>query len=756
MDWNNDPELQQMFTDEVNGRASRLAFGAAAMLEDALTPDLVAEMVREAHTVKGTGKVMGYDEIASAGLLCERVWRWVQKGDVDPTAGLGRAFAAIAEALPEAAGGEADLISVMQGVHDVLSGTPLPEPLEPIGAGDDEPGSGGRPQGLVQFEADDPTPDSRATYDGTAVSETVPAGAAPSPVPRPPTVVEPLSAPEMDSSDPALALMNPAGVGLTMPAGIEEASDLGGLIGALESWALEESIAVGTGDLYRLINDVAALRVDLGAMSRTVESLAGRVTRGEVATAQDLRTVVDVLAESKQVASNVEQTAHWLASAPLGEVTKTLPQLVRYLGRKAGKDIKIEILGDDARIDRQVLDQVGDIIRQLIVNAVVHGIESQEERSSLGKPHTAHLLLEATAAEGRLEIVVADDGRGIDWKVVREAGVRRGLLPAESSGSKQELRALLFSPGFTTVEAPDELVGDGTGLAAVKTVVESLHGTFTLHEERGLGTTVTLSLPMRRALQKALLVVAGGVTWGLPEAAVIGSMEIDDADLDHQDGTATLERDGEMVPFSALSGLVGLEEQPAAAAVFLHSVVGTLAVGIERVIGWREVATKELGALLSGTSAVTGAALLGGGDVVLLVDAGRLVERQRDIGQRPAPAGTVLIVDDSEGVRQVVAAALASEGFDAIVAESVVEALAKLRDRTIDALVVDFSMPRADGVALVHMVRQKYGSLPIVMLSAVADEDDVQRAEQAGVDAFFSKSDLRRGGLAEKLRELID
>jgi len=154
---------------------------------------------------------------------------------------------------------------------------------------------------------------------------------------------------------------------------------------------------------------------------------------------------------------------------------------------------------------------------------------------------------------------------------------------------------------------------------------------------------------------------------------------------------------------------------------------------------------------------VSGAALLGGDDVILLVDAGRLAERLRDLADRPrGPVYKVLVVDDSKGVQQVVAGALASNGFATVVAGSVSEALTALGDNGVHALVVDFSMPRADGVALVHMVRQRYGEMPIVMLSGVANHDDVERAKKAGVDAFFDKSDFRKGALADTLRSLIE
>ena len=161
---------------------------------------------------------------------------------------------------------------------------------------------------------------------------------------------------------------------------------------------------------------------------------------------------------------------------------------------------------------------------------------------------------------------------------------------------------------------------------------------------------------------------------------------------------------------------------------------------------------------MSGSSTVvSGVALLGGDETVMLVDAGRLAEQMREVEARPeGPVHTVLVVDDSQGVRQVVSGVLASHGFSTLVAGSVSDALAVLAKNGVDALVVDFSMPRADGVALLHMVRQRYGDIPVVMLSGVASDEDRTRAERAGADAFYDKADFAKGALVEKLRELID
>ena len=246
--------------------------------------------------------------------------------------------------------------------------------------------------------------------------------------------------------------------------------------------------------------------------------------------------------------------------------------------------------------------------------------------------------------------------------------------------------------------------------------------------------------------------------WGIPETGVQDIIEMNLATIAVTDHATILERSDGDIPFASFGDLMGVAPGGVPTSIVVATnAAGTIALGVEAVVGIRRVAAKELGAVLADVDAVTGAALLGGDEVVLLVDTTRLVERQHEaVSDAPAfsPAH-VLIVDDSRGVQQVVSSALATSGFVTSVAASVADALGALHSGSFDAIVVDFSMPRADGVALAHMVRQRHGDIPMVMLSGVAEGDDVDRARQAGIDAFFGKSDFKEGGLAEKLRELI-
>ena len=247
--------------------------------------------------------------------------------------------------------------------------------------------------------------------------------------------------------------------------------------------------------------------------------------------------------------------------------------------------------------------------------------------------------------------------------------------------------------------------------------------------------------------------------WGIPDSSVVDIKGVPDVSISVTERGSFISFGDESVPYSSFSTVVGLDVEGLPAQVMIvQSPTGHIALAVDEVQDVCEVATKDLSPLLSGSSTVvSGVALLGGDDTVMLVDAGRLAEQMREVEARPeGPVHTVLVVDDSQGVRQVVSGVLASHGFSTLVAGSVSDALSVLAKHGVDALVVDFSMPRADGVALIHMVRQRYGDIPVVMLSGVANDEDRTRAERAGADAFYDKADFAKGALVEKLRELID
>jgi chemotaxis protein histidine kinase CheA len=875
-----------MFVEEVTERSARLIEGAQALHAGTMTPQEAGDLLREGHTIKGTGRVMGYEDVGAAGLMLEMLWRWIQHGDLTPDPVFGRFLEALSASIPRALDDPTELVEAMDAIHEFLAGQSLPDELPsapvidsavdqaaapvasdppplpssppPLASDPQTPPSPQIPaiteEAIIRFdmasevpvetpvemataaedeaadESDAPVVESEAEAPPSAqeafaaLRRSMQAGSDESPTdetsgghetkPAPrdqrfvdgdvsPTVIPPagedpmtdnataeeqavgdeaiasvIEFPRSDahsvadqSGDPAIrhdrldkgvspesgeVVVLPSS-GKMSPTPSVESTDLGGLVGAVQTWATEESISINAGQLYGLVNHIVSLRMDIASVKDQLADLAD-VAAADPFFAERISQISDGIDPIDQASERIETGALGLAAVPLHDVTNTLPQLGRYLSRKTSKEIRIELVGDDVLVDRQVLDRLGDAVRQLVVNAAVHGIEGADARLGAGKSGTGVIRVEARKTDVNLEVFVTDDGCGIDWTAIRDEGVELGLLESTVEMSPEALRSLLYRSGFSTSESMDELSGDGVGLAIVRESVDSMNGSLTIESVPGKRTTVSMVVPLHQAMQKALLVMAGGVMWGIPETGVQDIIEMNLATIAVTDDATILERSDGDVPFASFGELMGVAPEGVPTSIVVATnATGSIALGVEAVVGVRRVAAKELGAVLADVDAVTGAALLGGEEVVLLVDTTRLVERQHEVvSDAPAlSAAHVLIVDDSRGVQQVVSSALATSGFNTSVAASVADALGALHSGAFDAIVVDFSMPRADGVALAHMVRQRHGDIPMVMLSGVAEGDDVDRAREAGVDAFLAKSDFREGGLAEKLRELI-
>ncbi len=892
MDWQNDPELEKLFKDELDDRSGSLADGARAMVSGDISSELAGRMLREGHTIKGTGRVMGYEGIARGGEACEFVWRFIQQGDLEPSSMLGRTLLMLAESIPEALTGDdtpvsesidalrtlisipallellpepltevefpapsADVAPVPEA-HPEPSGevleivpvpsavaeaaNPIPEPVaevetpepvvevadvetsepvvevadvetsEPVVEVADvetpepvvevaevetpepvvevaevetpEPVVPGAPDvALITLKVQDevvPTvaPESSADHGPDAADEPLVFEPGPDGRLATPTITYEIvsEAPRRDvasetvepeSSTPAIA---PIGVPLSTPPGLiivegtrsvldpepNRTYDLGGLVGAVETWATEESVPVNAGRLFRMINNVAAMRIDIDSAVKQASQLFSSVSKGVSAAA--VEEVHESLESVRRASVQLESAALGLTVVPISSITSTLPQLVKYVSKKLDREVELVVEGDDTLIDRQLLDRIGEVVRQLVVNAVTHGLEPADVRVGAGKASVGTVRVSASRDEQHLQIAITDDGAGIDWAAVREKAMEGELVGDDPT--TDELRSVLYADSFSTNPDSSEFTGSGVGLGRVTEIVEEVYGSMTLESSAGLGTSFVITMPTHRALQRAQIFTAGGRTWGIPDSVVVEITPIPNVSISVTEKGSSIGFGDESVPYSSFASAAGLDLEGLPSQVMvLRSPTGLIALAVDEVLDTHEVATKDLGPLLSGSSVVSGVALLGGDDTVMLVDAGRLAERMRSAEVlSEGPVHRVLVVDDSQGVRQVVSGVLASHGFSTVSAGSVSDALAALGRNDVDALVVDFSMPRADGVALVHMVRQRYGAIPIVMLSGVASDEDRSRAERAGVDAFFDKADFAKGALVQTLRDLTE
>ena len=694
MNWAESPELLEIFLTEIDDRSERLISGAADLGSVMSDDDLLDELVRDAHTLKGSSQMIGKVDIGAVAAGLERVWKLLRDGRLDPDPKIAESLHTAAELLPVAAR-DASRRSELVAAADRLS----------LVAERSENGSAGAPRPL-----DEPIP-------------------IPSPTP-------------LRDEDPVVA--SEAG---TIDVSELTGSELGGLLTGLRDELSSTVTRVDTGDLYSLINRAVEIALE-------TEALAD-LTHVSIDGADPERLLSAWRGQLERLASEVgelQTRAVSLANVPVGEATATFPQLARFLGRKLGKEISFEMTGTDVMVDRQIVDLIREPLRHLVVNAIDHGIEPADRRLALGKPPKGSVRLAVELRDERVVITVSDDGRGIDWDEVTALSRRRGM-----SVGRSEIESHLFRPDFTTVTKPTEFSGTGEGLALVADAADRIGGSVEIESEPDGGTKLTLDLPRSLILQDVVIVAVDDAFLALSTAAVLGSIDMSPGAITMIDGAPTVAFRGENVPVVDLGAAVGIPDGGQELdGLIVSTRSGLIAVKVDEIIDQRRVAVKSLGPILEGADHVTGAAFLGGGEVLVVVDHNHLGKVARDPQQVPEDRPRILVVDDSAGVRRLIAATLSSCGYDVVVAASARDAVVEMAEGKFDALVVDYSMPRSSGIQLVRALRSSGVDIPVVMVSAVATDEEKAAARRAGIDVYLDKYDLRRGALLTSVRRLLD
>jgi two-component system, chemotaxis family, sensor kinase CheA len=315
---------------------------------------------------------------------------------------------------------------------------------------------------------------------------------------------------------------------------------------------------------------------------------------------------------------------------PVAVVTDQLPRAARDLARKRGKDVEVTVTGAEIEIDRAILDAIAEPLLHVLRNAVDHGIEAAEARVAAGKPSRGRLRISVRRTRERVVIELEDDGRGMDPEKLRAAAVARGKLSPEAAGrlSTREVLLLACLPGVSTATDVDDVSGRGVGMDAVKRSVESLGGALELDSQPGRGTRVTLRLPLTVAVVQLLLVRAGGEVLGLPITKVLGAVEVPESALQRSPSVDLLTYGQQLIPAHDLAQLLQLPHGPPVRArpwVVMESEDGTVALGVEALLGQEEAVLKALSRPLDRVTGLAGVTILGNGRPVFILDVPRLL-----------------------------------------------------------------------------------------------------------------------------------
>lgn len=476
------------------------------------------------------------------------------------------------------------------------------------------------------------------------------------------------------------------------------------------------------------------------------------------------------LADLDQVVRANERTAEQLYRAalagrlrPFSEGITGIARLVRDTARELGKAVRLEVVGESTRIDRDILDKLEAPISHLVNNAIDHGIESPEERVAAGKPEEAHLRLHARHENGRLVVTVSDDGRGIDNERIRQRVIHRKLAPLETAArlSEAELLEFLFLPGFSTRETASTISGRGVGLDVVQSMAQEAGGSVSVTSTPGAGTVFRMTLPVTRSVMRAIRVAVEGELYCIPMVRIdrVACMEPQE-----RDGKAAAVWNERIYPIVMLASVLGLADRPVPAGEVPLLFCGGFAFAVDRLVDQAELSVKRLDPRLGKIPGVSAASLDESGHPLLILDMDDILLSAAgapatlaaaEAGDLLAPH--ILVVDDSHTVREMERRLLVRAGYAVTAAQNGQEAWNLLRLNDYDLLISDVDMPQMNGIELVTRTREnpRLARIPVIILSYKDREEDRRRGLDAGADFYLTKSAFDNGSFLQAVVDLI-
>jgi len=459
---------------------------------------------------------------------------------------------------------------------------------------------------------------------------------------------------------------------------------------------------------------------------------------------------------------------------PLDSIFSTFPRAIRDVAVRLDKRVNLQIAGKSVEIDQGVAEALVEPLVHLLNNAVAHGIEPPEERKAAGKPEDGQITIIARQSGNEVRIEVVDDGRGIDSEKVKETAVRRGVttqVEADAMDSA-EILEMIFRPGFSTHVDVDDVAGRGIGMNVVQDTLRRLTGAIRIHTEVGKGTRFILSLPVRIAVQHALLFRMGRQRFGMLTHMIDQAIPLKTQKLEKGAGGKDFIRYGNhLVPIVDLRRMMTVDTDTLSDFPYVliaEHIEGFVGIVIDELLDDHEIVVRDLDPYIKRyqPQGLMGNTIAADGSILLLLEPYGIKEMGRTSPDDEFAVETggaekfnlrVLLVDDSLIARKVEQGILESLGFEVETAIDGLDALAKLEAESFEMVVTDLEMPRLDGFGLVRRMRNqpKYEDLPILIISTRESAEDRMRAMDAGADAYLVKQQMDGESLLKNIRMLV-
>ncbi|MDO8895121.1 Hpt domain-containing protein [Nitrosomonas sp.] len=485
----------------------------------------------------------------------------------------------------------------------------------------------------------------------------------------------------------------------------------------------------------------------------------------DIITVQKSLRATQTVAEEAVVQQSVinrqlQQSLLQIRTIPFGNYAERYYRIARQVAEDVGKKANLEIQGAEVEIDRSVLEKINPPLEHLLRNAIAHGIEEPRLRQQAGKPETGQIAIHLRQEGNEVIITLSDDGRGLNLPRIREEAQRLGLIQENEIMDDDKAMSLIFIQGLSTTDSITGIAGRGIGLDIVKNEISMLGGRISVQSVPNQGTTFTIYLPLTLSVAQTFMVRAGKQIYAIPAFIVEHNREFDPDTLKTIYQDRQIEFNGKKYLFSHLSHLLGQtdhipETTKHSQVLFLHSGTQYLAVHVDELIGNTEVVVKNIGSQLAHAPGVEGATITGDGEVILILNPVKLIQRtdvQKALStplseltafakKKPIKAPAIMVVDDSLTVRKVTCRLLEREGCDVLIAKNGKEAIEILQDSIPDVMLIDLEMPKMNGFELIEWVRAnpETAHIPMIIISSRTAEKHRKIAQDLGVNIFLGK-----------------
>ena len=396
-----------------------------------------------------------------------------------------------------------------------------------------------------------------------------------------------------------------------------------------------QTVRVGVDRLDSLMNLVAELVIHRTRISQIESDFSAKYEKEEL-----VQGLAETAAHIGRVVTELQEHIMKVRLLPVEQVFNRFPRMVRDLAHKAGKEIEFVMLGQETELDRSILEEIVDPITHLLRNSVDHATEMPDERVALGKPRKARVVLAARQEENRIIIEVEDDGKGINIGKVKEAALRKGATSQEQIErmSDDDALQLIFASGVSTAEKVTDISGRGVGMDVVRSNIQGLSGSVGVHTEPGKGSRFKISLPLTLAIIQALVTSVDERVYVIPLSAVVETFRCDVSDIRSIDGHPAINFRGSVLPLVNLGSMfdrnIRADHYDMGSSTFVVVNTGASKVGlvVDKLIGEQEVVIKPLGAFFGDLRGIAGATILGDGRVALILDVvgvGALLNKRR-------------------------------------------------------------------------------------------------------------------------------